>query len=90
QNIRGGVKYLSRQLERFRGDKQLALAAYNAGPGAVLKHDGVPPYRETQNYVGSIMEEYNRLQKRRSTIKLSSLSRKSTLPDDFHIFWGKK
>lgn len=90
QNIQGGVKYISRQLERFRGNKELALAAYNAGPGAVLKHDGIPPYRETQNYVGSIMEEYNRLQKRRSTVKLSSLSNKTMLPDDFHIFWGKK
>lgn len=90
QNIRGGVKYISRQLKRFRGNKEYALAAYNAGPGAVLKHDGIPPYRETQNYVGSIMEEYARLQKHRSTIKHSSLSKKSQLPDDFHIFWGKK
>lgn len=90
QNIRGGVKYIHRQLKRFSGDIRLALAAYNAGPGAVLKYDGIPPYKETQNYVGSIMEEYGRLQKHRSAIKVGSLSKKSKLPDDFHIFWSKQ
>lgn len=53
QNIDGGVRYLGQQLKTF-GDERLALAAYNAGPGAVRKHGGVPPYRETQDYVRKI------------------------------------
>ncbi len=64
QNIQGGAKYLSRQLDNFGGDKQLALAAYNAGPGAVNKYGGIPPYRETQDYVVKVMAEYKRLEKR--------------------------
>ncbi|WP_425070841.1 lytic transglycosylase domain-containing protein [Sagittula sp. S175] len=50
QNLEGGAKYLKIQYRKF-GDWRLALAAYNAGPGAVEKHNGVPPYRETKNYV---------------------------------------
>lgn len=53
-NIRGGAMYLRRQLDRF-GSIPLALAAYNAGPGAVLRYGGIPPYRETQGYVAQIM-----------------------------------
>ncbi len=55
QNIKGGAMYLRQMLNRFGGDVKLALAAYNAGPGAVLKHGGVPPYAETQAYVASIL-----------------------------------
>lgn len=55
QNIRGGAMYLRRMLWEFGGDVRLALAAYNAGPGAVRKHGGVPPYAETQAYVTSIL-----------------------------------
>jgi soluble lytic murein transglycosylase-like protein len=55
QNVAGGTAYLRQQLERFGNNVPLALAAYNAGPGAVLKYGGIPPYRETQNYVRQIM-----------------------------------
>lgn len=61
QNIHGGVKYLSWMLKRFNGNKSFALAAYNAGPGKVDKYGGIPPYRETQHYVKTIMAEYQRL-----------------------------
>jgi len=60
-NIMGGVKYIKQQLDRFGGDRRKALAAYNAGPGAVLKHGGVPPYKETQNYVRNIMGMYQQM-----------------------------
>ena len=52
ENVRAGVAYLRRLLDRYQNNEELALAAYNAGPGAVDKHgQNVPPYRETQNYV---------------------------------------
>ncbi len=57
QNVRGGARYLRQQIDRF-GSIPLALAAYNAGPGAVLRYGGVPPYRETQNYVSTIMRRW--------------------------------
>ena len=50
-NIRGGVQYLAGLLAQFNGNISLATAAYNAGPGAVQKHAGIPPYAETQVYV---------------------------------------
>jgi soluble lytic murein transglycosylase-like protein len=55
QAIDAGAKYLSQQLKAFGGDPRKALAAYNAGPGAVQRSGGVPPYAETQNYVRSVM-----------------------------------
>jgi hypothetical protein len=59
ENIRGGVHYLADLLATFRGDVALALAAYNAGEGAVTKYSGVPPYPETQEYVRRVMVAYN-------------------------------
>ena len=60
QNVDGGAHYLSDLLDRYHGDAVKALAAYNAGPNAVDKYHGVPPYRETQQYVASIIRDYNR------------------------------
>ena len=54
-NIEGGAAYLAQQLRRFGGDVRLALAAYNAGPEAVARYGGVPPYAETQAYVRAIL-----------------------------------
>jgi soluble lytic murein transglycosylase-like protein len=56
QAIEGGAKYLAQQLKAFGGDVQKALAAYNAGPGAVQRYGGIPPYTETQNYVKRVLE----------------------------------
>jgi len=56
ENINGGAKYLGQMMDRFQGDIQRAVASYNAGPGAVEKHGGVPPYRETQTYVTKVMD----------------------------------
>lgn len=58
QNVEGGVKYLKSMLDKYNGNIILALAAYNAGPNAVDKYTGVPPYQETQEYVKNILSDY--------------------------------
>src|SRR5262245_39248646 len=55
QNIRGGVAHLRDLLDTYGGDTRLAVAAYNAGAGAVNKYSGVPPYKETRQYVKSVL-----------------------------------
>lgn len=78
QNILGGAKYFKQQLDAFDGDPTLAAAAYNAGPGAVLKYGGVPPYRETRNYV----KNFNR------RIGQSGMAPEASMDGDGTMFGG--
>ncbi len=60
QNVAGGARYLKGLLDRFGGDTRLAVAAYNAGPGAVAKYGDVPPYAETKSYVQNVLASYDK------------------------------
>jgi soluble lytic murein transglycosylase-like protein len=68
QNIRGGIKYFSQMLTRFNDNTELALAAYNAGPGAVEKYGGIPPYTETKGYVKKVLKRYAKYVAKSSTV----------------------
>jgi len=61
QNIRGGARYLAKLLDQFQGNVEKALAAYNAGPNNVKKYNGIPPFRETQQYVVRVQDYYQKL-----------------------------
>jgi len=71
ENADGGAKYLRQLLLQYHGDSALALAAYNAGPGAVAKFKGVPPYSETRAYVLRVLREYQSEIKAKSAEKLA-------------------
>jgi soluble lytic murein transglycosylase-like protein len=60
QNVEAGAAYLRELLIKYNGDARLALAAYNAGPGAVSKYNGVPPYAETQTYIERVLQKYKK------------------------------
>ncbi len=76
-NASGGARYLRELLLRYKGDSVLALAAYNAGPGAVEKYKGTPPYEETRRYIIKVLEEYKKQLKATAVpMKSASGSRK--------------
>jgi soluble lytic murein transglycosylase-like protein len=80
QNIRGGARYLALLLKNFNGNERLAAAAYNAGPGAVQKYNGVPPYDETQVYVervGVLRQRYGQLLRQHASTNVPLASRGS-------------
>jgi soluble lytic murein transglycosylase-like protein len=63
ENIYAGVRYLRQMINEFAGDLRLAIAAYNAGPQAVKKYGGIPPYKETKNYVRKVLSMYDAFSK---------------------------
>ncbi|WP_461833363.1 lytic transglycosylase domain-containing protein [Desulfothermus sp.] len=70
ENIEGGVRYLRKLMDRFNRI-ELVIAAYNAGPNAVIKYNGIPPYKETKNYVKKVLRLYKRLKNKNYILTLS-------------------
>jgi soluble lytic murein transglycosylase-like protein len=81
QNVRGGSAYLDALLTRYHDQMALALAAYNAGPAAVDKYNGIPPYRETRAYVAWVIHEFNRRVKAREAQAKQTIA-SAAAPDD--------
>ena len=69
QNIRGGVKYLRFLKDRYKGDLKKVIAGYNAGEGAVDKYKGIPPYKETKNYVKNVLKVYALLKTKKGRVR---------------------
>jgi len=75
ENLKAGVKYFNKLLDMYRRNIPLALAAYNAGPTAVSRHDGIPPFKETRGFVFKVLkyfDAYNKKKNKRQSFRASS------------------